>query len=453
MKTVIKNSLMAIGFLGIMTGLATQASAAYFNTTPLEVCNQNISRTLQIGSQNSDVWTLQNFLSRAGYLNAYPNGHFGHATKRAVMNFQADNYLVVSGVVGEATRNALNERLCDQDVSATSYDDGYGYNSGVTYVDGYDPYAIVVSPQPSAPTVYATPQANISYTSTRATAVTTGTSVLTPATPATVITPAASQVQSTGIVYSSNLGYVIGVTPKAQSITVITPQINAVYKEGDTVYLNWTTSNLNASGYVIVLENKITKQSRTVAVTSSNNATFVLSKDLLDAVCSGVCDNSQQGSFSIVITTPVTDIAGNTSTFRAAVSPITINRPFGAYGFGAVSITSSKTPVNSNEAFKLYVNIPTGASWNNNVYGNYTFKIHVSCPSGVTVSLAGAACGQDFVIPFAPSYFQQEIPVIVNNPTWFKQNVNFQLIVSTLNGQVIGSSDANVVVNGAPFNW
>ena len=216
--------------------------------------------------------------------------------------------------------------------------------------------------------------------------------------------------------------------------------------------LVWTTSNLNTlGGYTIVLENNTTNQSKAVTTTSSNSASFVLTKELLDAVCSGACNNSQQGSYRVVVTTPVRDIAGNVSTLRAAVAPVTIKRPIA--NFGTVSITTSKTPVNSGEVFKLYVNIPTGASWNANVYNQYSFKIRAVCPTGVTVSIAGTPCGQDFSIPFAPSYFQSEIPVALSNATWYQQNVTFILTATTLQGQVLGTSQVNVTANHTPFNW
>lgn len=460
MKTGIKNSIVALGFLGTFISFSNIAQAAYFNTTPIIRCNQTISRALSVGSQNNDVVTLQNYLYRVGYLQAYPNGYFGYQTKRAVQNFQADNYIRVTGTVGEQTRNALNERLCDSSTSMYSYDDySYGYNTGVTYVDGYDPYAIVVSPNFSEPTVYATPQtySNYSQDSSPSQIVISGTTIVSQnqTTPLTNgIIPATSQVSGTSIVYSPNLGYVVGVTPRAGSLTISTPSVNSLYNEGDTVNMVWTTSNLNATQYVVILENKNTRLTKTVAVTSSNSASFVLTKDVLDTVCAGICDNNQQGQFSIVVTTPVTDISGNTSTFRAAVTPITIKRPFGGFGYGAVSLTTSKTPVNNNEAFKLYVNIPTGASWNSSVvYGNYSFKIRASCPAGVQVSIAGATCGQDFTIPLAPTFFQQEIPAIINNTTWYKQDVTFTLTVTNLAGQVIGTSQTVVSSNGAPFSW
>ncbi len=69
------------------------------------------------------------------------------------------------------------------------------------------------------------------------------------------------------------------------------------------------------------------------------------------------------------------------------------------------------------------------------------------------VSIAGVPCGHDFVIPFGPTAFQQEIPVTVTNQTWYKQNVMFLMTVTTLSGQVIGTAETNVQVNGAPINW
>ena len=135
-----KKILLAFSFLGIALGAATSAFAGYFNTTPLQVCDAQITRTLQIGSENNDVLVLQNMLSRGGYLFAQPNGYFGPSTKAAVKRFQRENGISQTGTVGESTRNIVNERLCDADVRGDSYSyNGYGHNQGTTYVDAYDP--------------------------------------------------------------------------------------------------------------------------------------------------------------------------------------------------------------------------------------------------------------------------------------------------------------------------
>ncbi|MEN9338053.1 MAG: hypothetical protein RIQ41_367 [Candidatus Parcubacteria bacterium] len=443
---------MALGFFGILT---TSAQAAYFDTAPANRCDVEITRTLQTGSEGVEVVVLQNFLNRAGLLAATPNGHYGPSTTAAVRAFQYQNYIPAIGTVGPTTRNAINERMCDTNLDTYSYDTDYqyGYVTGVTRVDAYDPYVKVISPVTVNPQVYTNPQTVLTgsnYTTTNV-VVSNGTVVPPVTSPAT-----SAGIASTNVIYSPSIGYTYGITPAPGTLTITTPSPNATYREGDVVNMAWATSNISANGYTILLENTSTNQSRIVTTTTGNTVSFTLTKDVLDAVCGGTCTNPNyntgyQGTFRFVVTTPLRDIAGNVSTFRAAVYPVTIIRPYA--NFGTVSITSSKTPVNNGELFKLYVNIPTGASWDATLYGQYSFKIRANCVAGVTTSIAGVQCGQDFAIPFAPTYFQSEIPAMVGNSTWYPQNVTFTLTVTNLQGQVLGTSDTVVRVNGSPFNW
>jgi peptidoglycan hydrolase-like protein with peptidoglycan-binding domain len=451
----IKNSLVALGFMGILTATA---SAAYFDSAPAPRCDVQINRTMQTGSEGVDVSVLQDFLNRAGFLSVTPNGYFGPATTAAVRAFQSENYIPTTGTVGPMTLNAINERMCDTDLHANNYGSygsysygSYGSSAGVTYVDPYDPFVKIISPTVNNPTIYTNPQSTIQTTNygSYGTNISTGSSNFV----APVITPGTTGngIAGTNIIYSPYIGYTYGITPASGSLTITTPIANAIYNEGDTVYLSWTTSNLTANGYTVLLENTSTGQSKSVASASANTASFVLSKDILDAVCAGACNNSQQGSFRIVVTTPLRDISGTVSTFRAAVAPITIKRAF--TNFGTVSITTNKNPVASNEVFKLYVNIPTGASWDANIFGQYSFKIRAICPPGVSVSIAGVPCGQDFSIPFAPTFFQSEIPTFIANSTFYQQNVTYVLTVTNLTGQTISTSQANVTVNATPFSF
>lgn len=461
-----KKIILAIGVLGLLSGSATVAFAGYFNNTPIYTCDASINNTLQVGQENDDVYMLQQFLSRAGYLDANPNGYFGPSTKLAVKRFQADNSISATGKVGETTLNILNERLCDSDVRGDTLSDySYGYSSGITYVDSFDQYAKVISPQVTDPVVYMTPGSTVSNSSSYgyngyddavySSYSNTNTSVYSQSysQSAPVIVPATTKtkIQSTNIIYSPSLGYTYGIVPQSGSLSINTPLANTTYHEDDTVYLSWTTKNINANGYIVLLENTVTNQSKPVVSTDANKVSFKLTKELLDSVCVGVCDNSQQGSFRIVVTTPMADIAGKVDTFRAAISPITIKRPYGT--LAAVSITGSKSPVDSGEKFKLYVNIPQNITWNADVYSQYVFKIRAICPSSVQVSIAGVACGQDFIMPTNTSNFQQEIPAIILNNTYFRQNVSFELTVTTLNGKMVGTSQVSVVSNAAPFNW
>lgn len=464
-----KKIIVAIAFLGISTGGIASAFAGYFNTAPMVRCDTQITNTLQAGSENSDVYTLQKMLLDGGYLHVNPNGYFGPSTILAVKRFQGDNGISATGIVGESTKDAVNERLCDTNVSSdtnvTSY--GYGYGGGVTYVDKNDPYARVITPSSSnLPVIYTTPQggsvSGISYNDTTAYPQVSGyssnnisaipgysSSMNVPITPATT-----GGARSTGIIYSSNLGYLYGVTPNPSSVTITSPLANSLYNEGDTVNIVWSTNNLNASGFQVFLENTSTGQSKQVSYVTGNSASFVLSKALLDSVCAGTCDNSQQGTFRFVIATPVTDITGSTSNFRAMISPVTIRRPYSL--LAAININPSKTPVNTGEGFRMYVNTP-GVNTNllgSSFYGNAVIKLHALCVnSNVSVNIAGVACGQDFTMPLSTLASQQGIPVVITNTTWFTQDVVFEGSIVNQNGQIMGTSQTKVTVSPASFNW
>lgn len=448
MKTIIKAAIVAVGMGGF---ISVTAQAAYFDTAPAPRCAIQLNRQLRTGSEGVDVSVLQDFLNRAGYLRVVPNGHYGPATTAAVRAFQSGNFISVTGQVGPLTLNAINERMCDTDLHANSLADTYsagyaGIQTGVTYVDPFDPFVRVITPQNTVPTVYTNPQNTITTTAYSTTA---GTSII--PTPSTVITPATTGgILSTNIIYSPAVGYTYGITPASGVLTIITPQSNATYREGDTVQLSWTTNNLNANGFNILLENASTNQSRIVTSTTGNGASFALTRELLDAVCAGACSAANQDNYRIVISTPVRDIAGNVTTLRAAVQPVIILRPFTIVG--PVTLSVSKSPVSSGEVFRLYATIPflTGTVVSD---GQYSFRIRATCPSGVTVSVAGAPCGQDFTLPYNSSRFQSEIPVMIGNSTYFRQDVTFTLTALNAQGQVIGSATTTAQVSATPFSF
>lgn len=448
-----KNSIQGIAFLGLFLAFIPTVFAGYFYSTPSVRCEAQITRTLQIGSENSDVYTLQNFLARAGYLHATPNGYFGKATKAAVTSFQRANYIQTTGTVGEITRNAINERMCDQDIHADSYDyyGEYSYGSGTTYVAREDPYVQVITPNPSAPVVYNNPPSSTVSVYGGSVAAISSVSAISsiPTTFANpVITNQTSQIASVNIIYTPSIGYIYSIIPKSGSLTIVTPVKNTVYKEGDTVSLSWYTNNLSTNQYQIILENKNTGQTRAVAFTTSTQASFVLTKELLDAVCGGPCDNNQQGSFRISIATPTTDIAGVTSVLRATIDQITVKRPF---GISSVSIVASQTPVTSGEVFKLFVNVPSSVT---SLTGEqFSFRLRALCVNNVQVSIAGVPCGQEFVFPVANTGTQQELPVKAINTTFYKQDVSFEIVVVNSLGQVVSVGQTKVTVNATPFNW
>ena len=454
--------------VGILATQAFFASAGYFNTTPLPRCEVQITSQLSRGSENNDVLILQNLLVRAGFLHAVPNGYFGYQTESAVRYFQAVNGISATGIVGPSTRNAVNERLCDIDVAGMGVSYENVYADGVTYVSPEDPFVQVITPQPSGESfIYTTPQEKTSsflssvlgtVASTVSSLATTNTTISPvtvtsnhlPVTTNNNVSSAITPIRSTQVIYSPAVGYTYGITPESASVTVTSPAPNSTFKEGDTVNVRWYTTNLKNTTFTLSLENTISGQNKVITTTTGSSHTFTLTPDLLNDVCSGICTNNQTGSFKIVLSTPASDIAGNISTLKASVAQVTTTRtPI----LSGVSITTSRSPVNSGDPFKLYVNIPRGASWDAYATGNYSIRIRPVCPSSVTASVAGAQCGTDFVIPFAPSYFQQEIPTNIINTSWFKQTVTFELTVLNLAGTTIGTNSVNVVVNGTPFSW
>ncbi len=454
MKKIIVTAL----FIGVFASQVLMVSAGYFNTSPASNCEAHITRTLQIGAENSEVYTLQRILVQQGFLDVAPNGYFGRQTKYAVQAFQLHNGIHSTGVVGYQTREALNEGACSGEITSSFMNSPYSFNpeyspSGVTQVSQNDPFVTVINPPVAAPVIYNTPQAT-SYTPSYVDNTSYGSYDRGPLVTPTVVQMGSSynpsQISSAHVIYSPSIGYTYGITPASGSVTVSSPTANAVYNQGDTVLVTWGTSNLRASTFSILLESNISGQSKVVGVTGGTSFSFILTKEILDAVCSGTCNNVQQGSFRVVLTTPTTDIAGITSTLRAAVAPITIKRPLANQ---EVSISASKTPVNTGEVFKLYVNVPTNSYGYTTTQGVYGVRLKAICPPSVTASIAGVMCGQEFVIPSTVISAQQEIPAVITNGTWYKQDVVFQVVIVNLANQVIGSAETRVTANGAPFSF
>ncbi len=445
-----KKIIVIVGFFSVFASAVTPLSAGYFNAAPIVRCEAHITQTLQAGKESVQVHIMQLMLMNAGFLQTTPNGYFGYQTQNAVRQFQASNGITPTGVVGPSTKNAINEQLCNTDLLDNSYqssNNSYGYSDGITYVADVDPYVRVISPNVAPPIVYNTPQNSNFSNSFNISA---NTSYATPIISSTVSAQTISQIQSTNIIYSPSIGYTYGITPQSGSITVSSPVANTVYNEGDVVYVNWRTNNLTPSTYSILLESTITRQSKTVATVSGNSYSFVLTKELLDVVCGGICDNNQQGSFKVIVSTPTTDIAGITSNLRAAVAPITIRRPS---TLGQLNVSANKSPVSSGEIFKLYINVPVSSVGNGYQSGSYSLRVRAVCPNGVQVSIAGTPCGQEFSMPVTSSYSQQEVPAIITNTTWYKQDVTFVVTAVNPSGQAVSTKETKVSVNAQPFSW
>lgn len=89
-----------------------------------------ITTILQLNSVGREVMILQRALQELGHGQFIPTGFFGSKTREAVMSFQKDKKLSVTGTVDSPTRVALNEYLANKPSDAL-------YNLATAFI-GYD---------------------------------------------------------------------------------------------------------------------------------------------------------------------------------------------------------------------------------------------------------------------------------------------------------------------------
>lgn len=102
----------------LQTASALPPAATVHVTTSTSAACPAFARTLQKGSEGTDVRRLQEFLVREGYLNATPTGYFGMLTEKALQDFQAKVGIVSSGspsatgwgVLGPKTRATVSAK-------------------------------------------------------------------------------------------------------------------------------------------------------------------------------------------------------------------------------------------------------------------------------------------------------------------------------------------------------
>jgi hypothetical protein len=90
--------------------IAVQTAAGTTGTTATQTtaADPTFTTDLALGSNDPQVMMLQQVLIAQGDLTATANGHFGDATKAAVIKFQAAHKIAQLGNVGPTTRAALN---------------------------------------------------------------------------------------------------------------------------------------------------------------------------------------------------------------------------------------------------------------------------------------------------------------------------------------------------------
>lgn len=113
--------------------LASKAQAQASTGAPAQ-SSGTFSVYLKPGSRGDEVTRLQSVLAQQGFFSATPNGLYGPVTTAAVIKFQAAHGLQQLGVVGPATRAALNAlssgaASAASTTSSASTGDGYAFKN------------------------------------------------------------------------------------------------------------------------------------------------------------------------------------------------------------------------------------------------------------------------------------------------------------------------------------
>ncbi len=88
------------------------------------------TRTLQVGSNGSDVRALQRYLDRAGY-ETTPDGAFGPATRRSVVAFELAEQRRANGRASRAEQRMVRARAAASDAPEESAESAYLTSEGI----------------------------------------------------------------------------------------------------------------------------------------------------------------------------------------------------------------------------------------------------------------------------------------------------------------------------------
>lgn len=102
------NSLSADGQAGEATQKKLYSASAKSASSPVKTPDPNQTRTLTVGMEGNDVYSVQERLIELGYLNGVADGVFGVETQTAVTAFQKRNNITADGQVGSVTLKRIN---------------------------------------------------------------------------------------------------------------------------------------------------------------------------------------------------------------------------------------------------------------------------------------------------------------------------------------------------------
>jgi peptidoglycan hydrolase-like protein with peptidoglycan-binding domain len=114
-KAFFTGIVVAIGIIGPGIALAQVYAYPYVAGKAVSSGCVTLARDLSLGSRGEDVTALQNFLLAQNYPGSgswMVTGYFGSATRQAVLNFQSQMGLTMTGIVDSETRVSIASSTC-----------------------------------------------------------------------------------------------------------------------------------------------------------------------------------------------------------------------------------------------------------------------------------------------------------------------------------------------------
>ncbi len=107
-ESAYKDFQKAAGFAA--TGVTSEEDFEVFYSDDAPMTDSNDMDKVQLGASGEEVSKIQKKLEKLNYLKTDSTGYYGELTEKAVKEFQKDNSIEVTGVVGDATMDKLNDK-------------------------------------------------------------------------------------------------------------------------------------------------------------------------------------------------------------------------------------------------------------------------------------------------------------------------------------------------------
>jgi peptidoglycan hydrolase-like protein with peptidoglycan-binding domain len=234
----------------------------------------DIPQNLYRYEENDEILAVQNFFFAKGLLKATPNGYYGPGTYRAVIAYQKENNIRLTGTLGPITRSALKKETCSTELPSS-------------------PLPSVSLPQASATTTTATSTAS-ALPSSKATSTTPLPLATTtpPLTPTVATTTVVTQTCFFTALCDTSLNYSSGTTSKPAIISLN----RSLFLRGALINKNLVISGKAFASYNrVFLRSLVTGKQYLLGDFSSDNGSTITvdSQRFNDAlVCGASCEES-----------------------------------------------------------------------------------------------------------------------------------------------------------------